>query len=111
MWHEDCINKGFLLGYLLCSHGEAQSHFSSKAIEHTVAAPASRRVLVQKVSYSCLHTNLLLPQAEDRLSMTLSAAWNAVLGGSQNETALHMFGVEEGQCPPGTFWCGRLLHY
>ena len=33
----------------------------------------------------------------------LTAAWNAQVPQVQNAVALHVFGVEQGQCPPGTF--------
>ena len=33
----------------------------------------------------------------------LLAAWNAQVPLVQTAVALHVFGVEQGQCPPGTF--------
>lgn len=42
-------------------------------------------------------------QAEYRLALELDNGWNAEVGVSKNETALHLFGVRPGQCPPGTF--------
>ena len=50
------------------------------------------------------------PQAEYRLGLTFSAAWNAVLSGGTNETAVHIFGVLPDQCPPGTYrWVLQLF--
>ena len=43
------------------------------------------------------------PQAVDRVTINLNASGNAQVQGLQiNGTVLHIFGVEEGQCPPGT---------
>ena len=43
------------------------------------------------------------PQAAYRITLTLNASLNAnVQGLQENGTVLHLFGVEEGQCPPGT---------
>ncbi|KAK9825612.1 hypothetical protein WJX74_010253 [Apatococcus lobatus] len=43
------------------------------------------------------------PQAADRITLTLNVSLNAEVHGLQtNGTVLHIFGVEEGQCPPGT---------
>lgn len=42
-------------------------------------------------------------QATFRITLTLNASLNANIQGLQeNGTVLHIFGVEEGQCPPGT---------
>ncbi len=50
------------------------------------------------------------PQAEYRLGLTFGAAWNAVLSGNPNLTAVHIFGVLPDQCPPGTYrWVLWLL--
>ena len=43
------------------------------------------------------------PQAEYRLGLTFGTAWNAVVRGGINETAVHIFGVLPDQCPPGTY--------
>ena len=45
------------------------------------------------------------PQAEYRLGLTFGPAWNAAVTGGVNQTALHIFGVLPGQCPPGTYRC------
>ena len=43
------------------------------------------------------------PQAAYRITLTLNASLNAEVQGLQmNGTVLHIFGVEQGQCPPGT---------
>ena len=43
------------------------------------------------------------PQAEYRLGLSFGTAWNAVLSGGTNKTAVHIFGVLPDQCPPGTY--------
>lgn len=45
------------------------------------------------------------PEAELRLAVQLHAVWNAAVdnGTASNSTALHIFGVRPGQCPPGTY--------
>lgn len=45
------------------------------------------------------------PEAELRLAVQLHAVWNAAVDNStaSNATALHIFGVRPGQCPPGTY--------
>lgn len=48
-------------------------------------------------------------QAEYRLSLAVKPAWNALLQGPPNVTAVHIFGVRPGQCPPGTFRCASPL--
>ncbi len=40
---------------------------------------------------------------QDHLMVTLTTVWNAKVPLEQTEVALHVFGVQEGQCPPGTF--------
>lgn len=46
------------------------------------------------------------PQAEYRIALGLNASLNAeVQNLVVNGTVLHIFGVEEGQCPPGTARC------
>ncbi len=53
------------------------------------------------------------PEAELHLAVQLHAVWNAAVDNSSagNATALHLFGVRPGQCPPGTYRCagGRQL--
>lgn len=39
----------------------------------------------------------------------LTPVWNSKVPEVQRKVALHVFGVEEGQCPPGTFWCVNSL--
>ena len=43
------------------------------------------------------------PEAEYRLGLTFGPAWNAVVTGGVNQTAVHIFGVLPNQCPPGTY--------
>jgi hypothetical protein len=43
------------------------------------------------------------PEAEYRLAVDLVPAWNAHVDLNPNATAVHLFGVRPGQCPPGTF--------
>jgi len=47
------------------------------------------------------------PEAELHLAVQLHAVWNAAVDNSSagNATALHLFGVRPGQCPPGTYRC------
>ena len=40
---------------------------------------------------------------QDHLMITLTTVWNAKVPLEQTDVALHVFGVQEGQCPPGTF--------
>ncbi|KAK9813648.1 hypothetical protein WJX73_001491 [Symbiochloris irregularis] len=40
--------------------------------------------------------------AEYRLAVTLTPLWLATVSQVANQTALHLFGVADGQCPPGT---------
>ena len=42
-------------------------------------------------------------QAEYRLGVMFGPAWNAVVSGGANQTAVHIFGVLSNQCPPGTY--------
>ena len=47
-------------------------------------------------------------EASYRWALDLQPAWlSQVTGNASNSTiAVHLFGVEEGQCPPGTIRCG-----
>ena len=53
------------------------------------------------------------PEAEWRLHVRLAGAWRARLEGGNgtagNITAVHIFGVHPGHCPPGTYRCSSLL--
>ena len=50
-----------------------------------------------------LEWDAIPPQAAYRITLTLNASLNAEVQGLQmNGTVLHIFGVEQGQCPPGT---------
>ena len=42
-------------------------------------------------------------EAQDRLQLSLFNTWNAALGAGASTSLLHLFGVKEGQCPPGAF--------
>ena len=42
-------------------------------------------------------------EAQDRLQLSLFNPWNAALGAGVSTSLLHLFGVKEGQCPPGAF--------
>ena len=43
------------------------------------------------------------PEAEYRLGLTFGPAWNAVVTGGVNQTAVNILGVLPDQCPPGTY--------
>lgn len=44
------------------------------------------------------------PEAEYRLTVTLEAAWRAVVNKPLKSTiAAHLFGVQPDQCPPGSY--------
>lgn len=44
------------------------------------------------------------PEAEYRLSVKVEAAWQAeVEGPARGAIAVHLFGVQPGQCPPGSY--------
>lgn len=44
------------------------------------------------------------PEAEYRLTVSLEAAWQAVVESpGEGVIAVHLFGVQPGQCPPGSY--------
>lgn len=53
--------------------------------------------------------------AEDRLAVSLRSVWLSRVQQTPNATNMHLFGVAEGQCPPGTirygaFGCMRAMN-
>lgn len=46
------------------------------------------------------------PEAEYRLAVTLEALWRAVVDSpASGAVAMHLFGVQPDQCPPGSYRC------
>ena len=46
------------------------------------------------------------PEAEISVALRLTSLWRAAVPRVQNDTAVHLFGVPQGQCPPGTYLRG-----
>ena len=46
------------------------------------------------------------PEAEISVALRLTSLWRAAVPRVQNATAVHLFGVPQGQCPPGTYLRG-----